>query len=183
MIAAEPPYHEPPDFDLPGTLNRALLFFEFLVMPILLLWGLLAFFGPFSFVLGILGLYFFLRFLSPSNLFAVLGIYRMLNPTRQDEQVPVQYFRLRDRQEREHLVRRKGVLQGHLMPGDDVALWGRWRRGLFRMSGGMNLRTGARLAVQRPRSWLWFGLNLMILIGFLWLFYEPVRRTLMMVSP
>jgi hypothetical protein len=184
VIAADPPHHEPPDFDLARTLNRVLLFVEFLVLPVALLWGLLNFFGPFSFVLGILGIYLLFKFISPLNLLAMVGIFRMFNPARhQDEQIPVQYVRLRDRTEREHIVRCKGHLRGHLMPGDEVALWGRWRRGLFEMSGGVNRRTGAQLSVESRASWLWLVLNAIVLAGLIGLFQEPVRQTLTSLSP
>lgn len=180
VIAADAPYYEPPDFDGYRMLNRMLLILEFLGLPFLLLWALLKFAGPFSLILGLLGLYLFFKFLSHSNLFALLGIFHFLSPAKtREEQVPLQYFRVRDRSEREHMVRRKGHLRsGHLMPGDEVALWGHWRNGIFHLRSGLNLRTQAQIAVQPSYSWVFLLLNLGILSVFIALFYEPLRGVL-----
>lgn len=183
VIAAEPLYYEPPDFDGIRLLNRLLLIVEFLGLPFLMLWALLKFAGPFSFILGLLGLYLFFKFLSPSNLFALLGIFHFLSPARaREEQVPVQYFRVRDCAEREYIVRRKGrpgrSLEGHLMPGDEVALWGHWQGGILHLRSGLNLRTRAQITVPPSYSWAFLVLNLLILGVFIGLFYEPLRMVL-----
>lgn len=183
VIAADQLYHEPPDFDGFRLLNRMLLMIEFLGLPFLLLWALLKFAGPFSLVLGLLGLFLFFKFLSPSNLFALLGIFHFLRPGRaREDQVPVQYFRVRDRFEREHIVRRKGHLRsGNLMPGDEVALWGRWQGGILHLRSGLNLRTQAQVTVHQSYSWVWLALNLLILSAFIGLFYEPIKVILQLV--
>lgn len=180
VIAADQVYYEPPDFSGLRLFNRSLLIIEFLGLPFLLLWALLKFAGPFSLILGLLGLYLFFKFISPSNLFALLGIFHFLKPSRaREDQVPVQYFRVRDRSEREHIVRRKGHLRsGHLMPGDEVALWGRWRGGILHLRSGLNLRTQAQINLQPSYSWVWLALNLALLTAFIGLFYEPLRRVL-----
>lgn len=180
VIATDQLYYEPPDFDGIRLLNRLLFIVEFLGLPFLMLWALLKFAGPFSLILGLLGLYLFFRFLSPSNLFALLGIFHFLSPGRaREEQVPVQYLRVRDRFEQEHIVRRKGQLRsGNLMPGDEVALWGRWQGGTLHLRSGLNLRTQAQINVQPSYSWVWLVLNLVILSAFIGLFYEPLRRVL-----
>lgn len=180
VIAADQVYYEPPDFDGIRLLNRLLLIVEFLGLPFLLLWAFLKFAGPFSLIFGLLGLYLFFRFISPSNLFALLGIFHFLSPARaREEQVPVQYFRVRDLSEREHIVRRKGHLRsGNLMPGDEVALWGSWRGGSLYLKSGLNLRNQAQITVQPSYSWVWLALNLVILSVFIGLFYEPLRGIL-----
>lgn len=179
VIAADQVYYEPPDFNGLRLLNRVLLLLEFLGLPFLLLWALLKFAGPFSLILGLLGLYLFFKFISPSNLFALLGIFHFLRPRGREDQFPVQYFRIRDRSEREHIVRRKGhFTSGNLMPGDEVALWGRWRGGILHLRSGLNLRTQARVNLQPNYSWAWLALNLTLLTAFIWIFYEPLSRTL-----
>jgi hypothetical protein len=184
VIAADAVYYEPPDLDALRLLNRALLLLEFLGLPFMLLWALLKFAGPFSLILGILGLYLFFRFISPGNLLALLGIFHLLRPTRaREDQVPVQYFRVRDRSGQEHLVRRKGHLRsGHIMPGDEVALWGSWRGGVLHLRGGLNVRTQAQIALRSSYSWVWLALNLVILSLFLGLFYEPLWGLLNSIS-
>lgn len=184
VIAADQVYYEPPDFDGIRLLNRLLLLIEFLGLPFLMLWALLRFAGPLSLILGILGLYLFFKFISPSNLFALLGLFHFLTPRRaREDQVPVQYLRVRDPSaEQERIVRRKGHLRsGHLMPGDEVALWGRWRGGVLHLKSGLNLRTRAQIVMQPSHSWAWLALNLLILSAFIGLFYEPLRRILELI--
>jgi len=185
VIAADAVYYEPPDFDGIRFLSRALLLIELLGLPFLLLWALLKFAGPLSLVLGLLGLYLFFKFISPSNLFALLGIFHFLSPARsqREEQVPVQYLRIRDHWEQEHIVRRKGHLRyGHLMPGDEVALWGRRRSGMLDLRRGVNLQTKAAIAVQGNYSWIFLALNLLIVGIFIGLFYEPLSRILHLLT-
>jgi hypothetical protein len=172
VIAADAVYYEPPDFDGIRLLNRMLFLLELLVLPFLLMAALLKFAGPFSIILGVLGLYLFFKVLSPSRLFALIGIWHFLSPGRAgEEQVPVQYFRVRDRLEREHIVRRKGRFRsGNLMPGDEVALWGRWRDGVLHLRSGLNLRTRAQIAIPQSSSWAWLVLHLVIFSMFMGLF-------------
>ena len=182
VIAADQVYYENPDFSWARTLNRLLLLVEFLGLPLLLLWWLLAYAGPLSLILGVLGLFLLFKFLSPHNLFAMLGIFHLLNPFRRESrvaQVPVQYFRVRDSSQREYIVMRKGhLLSGNLMPGDEVALWGSLRRGTLHLQRGMNLRTGAQIALRRDHSWALILLNLVVLGTLVGLFYEPLKRIL-----
>jgi len=173
VIAADAVYYEPPDFDGIQLLNRILFLIELLGLPFLLVGVLLKFAGPFSIILGVLGLYLAFKVLSPSRLFALIGIWHFLSPGRaREEQVPVQYFRVRDRLEREHIVRRKGHFRsGNLMPGDEVALWGRWRDGVLHLRSGLNLRTRAQIAIPQSSSWAWLVLHLVIFSMFMGLFF------------
>lgn len=179
VTAVGPIQPEPPDPSLPQMLHRSLLLVEFLGIPLLLLWGLLESYSPFSVVLGVLGLFVLFRFLTPHNLLATLDIGRRLHPTRRyDDPIPVQYVRLLDSQQREHLVRCKGVLQGQFLRGDEVTLTGAWQRGMFILSHGRNRQTGADLSVKRELGWLGLLVNVLILAVLFWLFREPVQLTL-----
>lgn len=179
VIATEPLYYEDPDFDGPRFLNGLLLLTEFLGFPILVLWYFMTYYGPVSTILAIMALLFFFRFINPLNLLAMLGIFHLLNPFRsrsRSEQVPVQYFRVRDPSQREVIVRRKGHLRdGHIMTGDEVALWGFFRGGTLHFRRGLSLRTGARITLQRNYSWLLLLLHLLITSSLIGLFYEPLH--------
>lgn len=155
VIAAEPPSLEPVDPSLRTIVGKPIL-----TMAVFLLaaYALLTLLSP----IGLLLLFLFgvglLRLLRPWNVLALLLFYRSRG-RRAENLVPVQYFRVRDSAGQEHVVRRKGhLLSGHIMPGDDLALWGRWRRGVLHMQHGLNLRTHAHL-VPWPRSLALFWLS------------------------
>lgn len=173
----EPAHEEPADWNWPRFFNRMLLLVEFLGLPLLLLWTLLRL-GPISIILAILALVFLFKFASPTGMFNSLRILRFLNPFARGERVPVQYFRVRDGSGRECIVRRKGVLDGQVMAGDEVALWGRFRNGILQLSHGRNVRTRASLVLSRNSSWAFLALHLAILATLLALFYEPIKQTL-----
>lgn len=178
VIAAEAPYHEPPDLLWPTIVHRALLITELLGIPILLLRSWLAYAGAISLVAGFAVLFLLFRYLMPVNILSILGIFRLLNPRGdRTRQVPVRYFRIRLRDGGEQTVRAKGRLRGaNLMSGDDVALWGVVHRGTLHLRRASNLRTGAYSRLPVRRSWLPLVLNLATVAALVGLFYEPVVR-------
>lgn len=180
VIAADPPYLEEPDFDLPRFLQRGLLLFAGLGLPLILLWGFLTFYGPISLILGLLGLSFFFRILSPHNLLAMFGIFHLANPFgrgARHEQAPVQYLRVRDQALGEVIVRRKGHLrEGNLASGDEVTLWGTWQGGVLHLRRALNIQTGSRISLRNRSSWLPFWLTLFTLTALMAAFGVPVHR-------
>jgi hypothetical protein len=93
-----------------------------------------------------------LKFISPGKILQGLLLFRFLWQGHQDNRVPVQYFRLRDGAQREeYIVRIRGRLQGHIMPGDEVSLRGAFRDGIFEMKSGTNLRTRSFLGARSER--------------------------------
>ncbi|MGH8546535.1 MAG: hypothetical protein ACREX3_23550 [Gammaproteobacteria bacterium] len=180
VIALDAVYYEDPDFDPARFLNRFLLLIEFLGLPIVLLWYFMTYYGPLSFVLGILAIVFFFRIFSPLHLLAMLGIFQHLNPFRpareRSEQEPVQYFRMRERSGREMIVRRKGHFRdGNIMAGDEVSIWGYLRGGTLHFLKGVSLRTGASISLRSNRSWLFLLLNLVVAGFLVGLFYQPLH--------
>jgi len=100
--------------------------------------------------LWVVGIYLFVKeILNSRSSSSGLSFFLFGYWLRGKKEVPVQYFRVRDHLEREHLVRRKGYLDGHVMPGDNVELWGRLRDGILYLSRGTNLTTGASLTVRQ----------------------------------
>ena len=91
------------------------------------------------------------KFIPFAGIFKGLLLLRFLWPRQHDDRVPVQYLRLRDGYQSEHIVRIRGRLQGHIMPGDEIALQGHVRDGVFEMRRGMNLRTGSSFTVRAER--------------------------------
>jgi len=91
------------------------------------------------------------KFISPGRILQGLLLVRFLWPGQNDNRVPVQYFRVRDGQQREYIARIGGRLRGHIMPGDEVILEGNFRNGIFEMKEGTNLRTGSLLEVRPER--------------------------------
>lgn len=105
---------------------------------------LLPLFGIFLLPLFILWRMFSSRSSTGSLTFFALGYLQ-----RGKKEVPVQYFRVRDGQNIEHLIRRKGYLVGHVMPGDRVEVQGRIREGVLYLSRGRNVTTGSSLTVRQ----------------------------------
>jgi hypothetical protein len=91
------------------------------------------------------------KFISPGRILQSLLFFRLLWPGQHDNRIPVQYFRVRDSQQREYIVRIGGRLRGHIMPGDEVILEGNFQHGIFEMQEGTNLRTGSLLEVRPER--------------------------------
>lgn len=150
VIAVEPLQMEPPDLSALHLLAKPVLA---LFVPLVALWALLSLANPLFLLLFALCLVFLLRVVRLGNLLPLFFLARM---RRVEELLPVQYFRVRDERGHEHVVRRKGhLVSGHVMPGDEVALWGHWRHGVLYMQRGLNLRTHTHL-VPRSRSFMAF---------------------------
>ena len=98
LIAAEPMYLEPADWDVFRVLTRCLWYALIVLSPVLVIWWLLVKAGGLSAILALLVFLFLLRFISPANLFSLVHLSAMLNPLRRAESngVPVRYFRVRD---------------------------------------------------------------------------------------
>jgi len=178
VIATEAPYYERPDIRWLTVMHRVLLIAELVGIPILLLRSWLAFAGAISLIAGFAVLFVLFHYLMPMNILSILGIFRILNPRGdQTRQVLVRYFRIRQRDGTEQIVRAKGSFRGaNLMPGDDIALWGVMRRGTLYLRHASNLRTGATAQLRVGHAWLPLVLNLVTLAALLGLFYGPVAR-------
>lgn len=101
---------------------------------------------------------------APLNLFAMLGVFRFLNPVAQNTVlVPVRYFRIQeDGSEAEVMVRMKGQFtHGNMGPGDLVTLCGWSRSGTLFATHGYNHRTAASIRI--AHSWAWVSLVLTLL--------------------
>lgn len=162
VIIAEPVYSEEPDFDTCRFISR-------------LLWVLIML--PFILAAGLFCLIF--RCLSPINLFAMLGVFRFLNPVaRSGEQVPVRYFRIRDdNSDAEVMVRIKGRIYGSLATEDRVTLMGRFRDGTFHVHDGFNHRTQSRIRVEKSYSWVGLLLTIAVILSLCLLQHEPLMRS------
>jgi hypothetical protein len=127
-----------------------LLVISLLILPLILLQSLFIHSVLLAIAVVLLLIMLF-KFISPGRIFQALLLSRFLWPREHDGRVPVQYFRLRDGHQEEYIVRMGGRLQGHIMPGDEVALQGNFRDGIFEMKGGTNLRTRSLLRVRPER--------------------------------
>jgi len=178
VIAVSPTEHESPDFNWPSFGNRVLLLGELITVPLLALAALLSL-GPLSLVLTVVALVVLLRFISPSALLGNLLVLRLVRPGRRSsERIPVQYLRVRDSASQEHMIRRKGIGNGHIMPGDEVALWGRFHHGILHFARGRNTTTGTDLTSPRNNSRAILALHLVVLGILMSLFAGPIHRIL-----
>ncbi len=107
----------------------------------------------------------FRRF-APINLFAMLGVFRFLNPAAQNTmQVPVRYYRIRDGSDAEVMVRMKGQFtHGNIGQEDIVTLWGRSRGGTLYATHGYNHRTSSTIRLKRSYSWVGLLLTLLFIL-------------------
>lgn len=178
VILMEAPYQEKPDFDWCKFSTKALWFLLLVASPILLLHVVLTKLGALPLILAVVGVFFLLRFITPSNLFALWRLHAVLTPfKRQDqEMVPVRYLRVRDDNEDEWTVRMKGnMCLGNVSPDDLVSLWGYWRGGTLFVKRGYNHRTRSQIAFQNSYSWIGLVVTLgIILFLFCW-FYQPTH--------
>jgi hypothetical protein len=167
VIAAEPVLREPASLRPALALHRALICLEVLAIPVVAaLWFLSA--GRILPLLALLGIGFVvLRFLRPGSLLGMIGMSRLLSPQRGGD-VTVRQYRLRTVQREEVAARATGELRGaHLMPGDEIEAWGRWRWGVLHLRSMANLRTGARTSFRAQGSWAPLLVHLVILaLGF-----------------
>ncbi|MCX6925397.1 MAG: hypothetical protein NT154_19635 [Verrucomicrobia bacterium] len=178
VIIAEPAYQERADFDWYRLFTRILWFSLLVVSPIIILRGLLVQFGALPALLAFIGVLFLLRFLTPTNLFMLLQLSWLLNPAgrREAELVPVRYFRVRQEDDSEVLVRMKGIVaHGNISQDDRVSLWGNWRRGNFQAQRGFNHRTESWVELRPSYSRLSFAVTVLLIVTLFCWFYHPVR--------
>jgi hypothetical protein len=100
---------------------------------------------------------FLIRFIMPTNLFALLYMWGALNPLRRGspERHPVRFYRLRKDDGSELEVRLKGILTaGSFAVDDKVTLWGNWKQGVLFMKRGFNHRTSSWVEIQKNQSWI-----------------------------
>ena len=176
VIAAEPVIHEHPDFDWCKLATRLLWFLLLVVSPFILLRTVLVHLGALPAIFAVIGLLLLLRFFSPTNIFSLIQLNLLLNPLRRSEaeQVPVRYFRVRDFDEREWIVRMKGQIDGGNIAQDDlISGWGKWRSGALDLLRAYNHRTQSYVFVRTPQSWMMLAatVGLILLLGIY--FYKP----------
>lgn len=149
VFIAEPAYSEEPDMDVCKIITRIL--WLIMLLPFILL--------------GAAACLFFRRG-SAINLFAMLGVFRFLNPVGRDkDQVPVRYLRIReDATGAEVMARVKGRLtHGNFGVDDLVTLHGRVRRGTLYATHGFNHRTASEICLAQSYSWI----GLVMTLGFI----------------
>lgn len=178
VIAMDGPHLERPDLDICRIVTRTLWVLLLIASPLIFLRIVMGTLGGLSALLALLALFFFLRFLSPTNLFAMFHLAALLNPLgrREIDQVPVRYLRVRGLDgDREHVVRMKGALAlSNVMPGDIVSCWGTFQGGVLRTTRAFSHRTQSWIEIERSHSALKLVATV-LLIGFLVLyFFEPV---------
>lgn len=150
VIAVEPVREERRQRNWGRLLTGCLVAFLLLVLPLIFLRYLLV--QSLLLAVGVVLLVIIMiKFISPGRVLKGFLLLRFLWPRQHDDRVAVQYLRLRDGFQREHIVRIRGRLQGHIMPGDELSLQGTARQGIFEMRRGMNLRTGSSLSVRAER--------------------------------
>lgn len=177
VIMAEAAYTEHPDRDICRFITRALWIALLVCSPVLLLYWIAVRIGGLPALLTFAGLFLLMRFLSPTNLFAMFRMYSLLNPVSRDraEQVPVRYYRIRETDsDAEVMVRVKGVFTtGNVGMDDLVTLRGLYRRGTLYVRHGYNHRTSSTVSLARSHSWVGLVLTVFILMLLVAAFREP----------
>ncbi len=179
VIFIDGPYLEPQDIDFYRVLTRIIWLLLLVGSPVLIVYGVLVTLGGFSAVLALIGVLFLLRYLSPTNLFAIFHLSTMLNPMgrREAEQDPVRFVRVRDREFLdEHIVRIKGHLaSGNIMSDDIMSFYGAWRNGVLRVQQAYNHRTNSWIQLRRPHSWIGFIVALGTITLLFLVLYPPAH--------
>lgn len=178
VIAAEPVVHEQPDFDWCKLATRLLWFLLLVVSPFILLRTVLVHLGALPVVFAVVGFLFLLRFFSPTNIFSLIQLNMLLNPLRRNEveQVPVRYFRVRDANEQEWVVRMKGQINGSNIASDDlISAWGRWRSGTLSLSRAYNHRTRSYVFARSSQSWIMLMVTVAVILFLGIYFYRPLH--------
>ncbi|MBE0541770.1 MAG: hypothetical protein IH623_10330 [Verrucomicrobia bacterium] len=178
VIIMESAHQERADFDWFKCLTKLMWFLLIVASPVLLLHGILLKLGVLPALLAVAGMFYLLRFISPSNLLSMVFLSAMLNPLRRQERemVPVRYFRIRDDEEVEWVARLKGDLcLGNISTDDLVSLKGTWRGGTLFVTSGYNHGTRSRIAVRTGYSWIGFVLTLCIVFFLVSYFWGPTH--------
>ncbi len=186
VIIAEAPYSEHPDRDACKIITRILWIFLLVLSPVLFLYWLVVQVGGMPALLVFAGLFLLVRFMSPTNLYAMFRIFSVLSPAARDPgtQVPVRYFRVREEQtDAEVMVRMKGHFTlGNVGLEDLVTLSGRFRRGTLHAREGYNHRTASTIRLARSYSWVGLVLTLAFVAALLTAFYEPSMQIARAIS-
>jgi hypothetical protein len=186
VMIAEPPYSEYPDRDICRIINRILWIMLLVLSPILILYWLVVQVGGLPALLAFVGLFLLVRFVSPTNLYAMFRIFSVLNPAARDPsvQVPVRYFRIRENgSAAEVMVRMKGQFtHGNLGQADIVTLSGRSRGGTLYAQEGYNHRTASTIRLARSYSWVGLVLTFLVILALVVKFYEPTVKVARAIS-
>jgi hypothetical protein len=178
VILMEAPYQERPDFDWCKFFTKALWFLLLVASPILVLQVVLTKLGALPVILAVVGVFVLLRFVTPSNLFALWRIYSVMSPIKRQDQemVPVRYLRVRDDNEDEWTVRMKGnTCLGNVSTDDLVSLWGYWRGGTLFVKRGYNHRTRSQIEFQNSYSWIGLVVTIGVILFLFGWFYQPIH--------
>ena len=186
VIIAEVAYSEHPNRDVCKIITRILWIILLVLSPILVLYWLVAKVGGLSALLAFVGLFLLVKFVSPTNLYAMFRIFSVLNPAAQDPavQIPVRYFRIReDGSDAEVMVRMKGQFtHGNVGPEDLVTLSGRFRSGTLYAHDGYNHRTASTIRLARSYSWVGLVLTLLFILVLVVELYEPTAKVARIIS-
>jgi hypothetical protein len=178
IIAAEQSGAEPPDFNLCMMLNRGIWLLLIIAAPFLLVGALFLRVGPFTGFTAAVGCLFLLRYLTPSNILAVLHLSFLLHPfdRSRDPAVPVRFLRVRDQEVgAEHMVRIKGWTHGGNLSSDDLVTFdGKWKSGVLHARRSYNHRTRSMTTVRESLSWLALCASLGVIATLIILLKEPV---------
>jgi len=186
VIIADVAYSEHPDRDVCKIITRILWIILLVLSPILILYWLVVKVGGFPALLAFVGLFLLVKFVSPTNLYAMFRIFSVLNPAARDPavQVPVRYFRIReDKSDAEVMVRMKGQFtHGNIGLEDLVTLSGRSRAGTLYAHDGYNHRTASIIRLARSYSWVGLVLTLLFILVLVVEFYEPIAKVARIIS-
>lgn len=186
VILVEPAYSENPAPDICRIITRVLWIVLLLLSPILVLYWILVKVGGFPALLAFVGMFLLVRFISPTNLYAMFRIFSVLNPATRDPaaQVPVRYYRIReDESDAEAMVRVKGRLtHGNIGLDDRVTLFGRLSRGTLFARHGYNHRTASSIRTAGSYSWVGLLLTLIFILVVASEFYQPTMRYAQKIS-
>ena len=178
VIMMEAPHQEKPDFDWYRFFTKLMWFLLLVASPFLLLHAVLVKLGALPALLAVAGMIYLLRFITPTSLLSLLHLHAVLSPFRRQERelVPVRYFRVRDDDEIEWMVRVKGDFRlGNITTDDLVSLRGRWRGGTLFVIRGYNHRTRSRIGIQNSYSWIGFVVAVAVILALVCFFWEPTR--------
>jgi len=156
VILMEGPVIEPAAFDMTLMVCQFLWFGLLLILPLMMIFAVVSLLIVAPSLLLLLAIAWLLGLVSPSHLLQSLSVvFRMGQWGRVGgDAIPVRYLRLRNiENDRESVVRLAGHLRASNVLVDDlVEFQGRQRHGVFHVTRGCNLRTGARIQIRRIRS-------------------------------
>lgn len=152
---------EPPDWSFVRAISSPVIFLGCLSMPFLLICT--AFRHDHYWVALFLGVTLIVvaKVLISRSVMSFLYLKAQMFPSpgsRKSHLVPVQYFRVRTKDKEEKSIRIKGELDssraGHIIVGDQMVFWGKWKGGTLHAKRARNLVTNAWSVVKADRPWL-----------------------------